>query len=353
MIGLEASQGCPRRPVEHTPAARPGDARPSSSPNFVAGTIALSRLPAERAAEKLFALAPEAVNVGGVEEVDARIQSGVHNRGTKHRERRSATRSCCSRARRRSPRGRSCPGGACASGHTSRRMSRGDGKKSLQDVLRARREAPSLLSPAEAAQREAARRQRASSRPRRRPRSSAGATAARRTRAASSRPRPISALFRLSPSAHTRRRGTGRGGRRRSWRSRPRARSSAAEPRPASRARHLTHAAPAGAALPRPDHALRRLPPARAEARPRARARAAPGRGRGPRSTPPALRAGRHRGAEGEVRGRELSRKKRSVGALGGHPHCFGRSSTWTAAARPMELASSHLIGDRTHRLSV
>ena len=37
-------------------------------------------------------------------------------------------------------------------------MKRGDGKKSLQDVLRARREAPSLLSPAEAANREAARR---------------------------------------------------------------------------------------------------------------------------------------------------------------------------------------------------
>ena len=37
-------------------------------------------------------------------------------------------------------------------------MSREPGKKSLQDVLRARREAPSLLSPAEAAQREAARR---------------------------------------------------------------------------------------------------------------------------------------------------------------------------------------------------
>ena len=37
-------------------------------------------------------------------------------------------------------------------------MSRGDGKKSLHDVLRARREAPSLLSPAAAAQREAARR---------------------------------------------------------------------------------------------------------------------------------------------------------------------------------------------------
>jgi hypothetical protein len=37
-------------------------------------------------------------------------------------------------------------------------MSREDGKKSLHDVLRARREAPSLLSPAEAANREAARR---------------------------------------------------------------------------------------------------------------------------------------------------------------------------------------------------
>ena len=37
-------------------------------------------------------------------------------------------------------------------------MSGGAGKKSLQDVLRARREAPSLLRPAEAAQREAARR---------------------------------------------------------------------------------------------------------------------------------------------------------------------------------------------------
>ena len=37
-------------------------------------------------------------------------------------------------------------------------MSRDDGKKSLQDVLRARRESPSLLSPAEAAKREAVRR---------------------------------------------------------------------------------------------------------------------------------------------------------------------------------------------------
>ena len=36
-------------------------------------------------------------------------------------------------------------------------MSRGAGRKSLQDVLRARREAPALLSPAEAAQRKAAR----------------------------------------------------------------------------------------------------------------------------------------------------------------------------------------------------
>ncbi len=37
-------------------------------------------------------------------------------------------------------------------------MGRGDGKKSLHDVLRARREAPSLLTPAQAAQRETARR---------------------------------------------------------------------------------------------------------------------------------------------------------------------------------------------------
>ena len=37
-------------------------------------------------------------------------------------------------------------------------MTRGEGKKSLQDVLRSRREAPALLSPAEAARREAARR---------------------------------------------------------------------------------------------------------------------------------------------------------------------------------------------------
>ena len=41
----------------------------------------------------------------------------------------------------------------------------------------------------------------------------------------------------------------------------------------------------------------------------------------------------------------ESFERKESVGALGGHPHCFGRSSTWTAAARPTELASSHLIG--------
>ena len=37
-------------------------------------------------------------------------------------------------------------------------MTRGQGKKSLHDVLRARRQAPTLLTPAEAAQREAARR---------------------------------------------------------------------------------------------------------------------------------------------------------------------------------------------------
>jgi len=41
-------------------------------------------------------------------------------------------------------------------------MNRGEGKKSLQDVLRSRRDAPSLLTPAEAAGREAARRREAS-----------------------------------------------------------------------------------------------------------------------------------------------------------------------------------------------
>src|SRR5688572_1654805 len=41
---------------------------------------------------------------------------------------------------------------------TVREMAQGGGKKSLQDVLRSRREAPALLSPAEAAKRESARR---------------------------------------------------------------------------------------------------------------------------------------------------------------------------------------------------
>jgi hypothetical protein len=41
-------------------------------------------------------------------------------------------------------------------------MRRPDGKKSLQDVLRARREAPALLTPGEVARREAARRREAS-----------------------------------------------------------------------------------------------------------------------------------------------------------------------------------------------
>ena len=69
-------------------------------------------------------------------------------------------------------------------------MSRGEGKKSLHDVLRARRRprpCSALPRRRSARRRDAARR----SRPRRRLRSSAGATAARPTRAASSRPRPI------------------------------------------------------------------------------------------------------------------------------------------------------------------
>ena len=80
-------------------------------------------------------------------------------------------------------------------------MSRGDGKKSLQDVLRARREAPSLLTPAEAAQREAARR---------REEVEAEAAAAldrwRDGRAPDARgklaPETYRALFRLSPAAY-------------------------------------------------------------------------------------------------------------------------------------------------------
>ena len=80
-------------------------------------------------------------------------------------------------------------------------MSRGAGKKSLQDVLRERREAPSLLSPAEAAQREAARR-----------RAEIGAEAAaalerwREGRSPDARgklaPAVYAALHRLSPEAY-------------------------------------------------------------------------------------------------------------------------------------------------------
>ncbi len=159
-------------------------------------------------------------------------------------------------------------------------MSRGDGKKSLQDVLRARREAPSLLSPAEAAKREAARRQ---------DELEAEAAAAlerwRDGRSPDARgklaPEAYSALFRLSPAAYE---ATGH------WARRAKAQLALA---PAcevercgaetgvSRAPSDPREARRGGARPRPDHALRRLPPARAEARPRARARAAPGRARG------------------------------------------------------------------------
>src|SRR5688500_8060434 len=72
--------------------------------------------------------------------------------------RRSGRRSCCSRGRRRSPRGRSCR--ACVSAPRARyrqRMAPDQEKRSLQDVLRARRESASLVTPGEAARREAAR----------------------------------------------------------------------------------------------------------------------------------------------------------------------------------------------------
>ena len=80
-------------------------------------------------------------------------------------------------------------------------MSGGPGKKSLQDVLRARREAPSLLSPAEAAQREAARR-----RAEVEAEAAAALERARDGRAPDARgklaPEVYAALHRLSPDAY-------------------------------------------------------------------------------------------------------------------------------------------------------
>jgi hypothetical protein len=80
-------------------------------------------------------------------------------------------------------------------------MTRGDGKKSLQDVLRSRREAPALLSPAEAARREAARRREEAE--------TAAADAFARWRDGRSpdargklAPEAYRALFRLSPAAY-------------------------------------------------------------------------------------------------------------------------------------------------------
>jgi hypothetical protein len=80
-------------------------------------------------------------------------------------------------------------------------MRRGDGKKSLQDVLRSRRDAPSLLSPAEAAKREAARR--------REELEAAAAEALARWRDGRSpdargklAPEAYRVLFRLSPAAY-------------------------------------------------------------------------------------------------------------------------------------------------------
>jgi hypothetical protein len=119
-------------------------------------------------------------------------------------------------------------------------MSRGAGKKSLQDVLRARRESPSLLSPAEAAKREAARRREESE--------AKAATALDRWRDGGSpdsrgklAPEAYRALFRLSPAAYE---ATGH------WARRARAQlalASACEvercrAETGARAQHLTHA---------------------------------------------------------------------------------------------------------------
>ncbi|MFL5948939.1 MAG: hypothetical protein ACJ743_10810 [Gaiellaceae bacterium] len=80
-------------------------------------------------------------------------------------------------------------------------MTRGGGRKSLQDVLRARREAPSLLTPAEIARREAARRRQEEA-------AAAAAAVARwrdgRTPDAGGKltPGAYSALHRLEPAAY-------------------------------------------------------------------------------------------------------------------------------------------------------
>jgi hypothetical protein len=119
-------------------------------------------------------------------------------------------------------------------------MARGEGKKSLHDVLRARREAPTLLTPAEAAKREAARR---------------GEEAEAQAEAAFGRWRDgrspdaggklsteaYRALFRLSPAAYD---ATGH------WQRRAKAQLGAApacevercRAETGARARHLTHA---------------------------------------------------------------------------------------------------------------
>lgn len=119
-------------------------------------------------------------------------------------------------------------------------MSRGDAKKSLQDVLRARREATSLLSPAEAAEREAARRRDEAE--------AEAATALARWREGRSpdaggklSAEAYRALFRLSPAAYTASS---------HWRRRAKAQLAAAPAcevercgGPDARAWHLTHAA--------------------------------------------------------------------------------------------------------------
>jgi hypothetical protein len=120
-------------------------------------------------------------------------------------------------------------------------MSRGDGKKSLQDVLRERREPPALLTPAEAAKREAARRREAIE--------AEAAAALERWRDGRSpdarsklAPETYRALFALSPAAYE---ATGH------WARRAKAQLALApgcevercRSATGTRARHLTHAA--------------------------------------------------------------------------------------------------------------
>ena len=119
-------------------------------------------------------------------------------------------------------------------------MSGGGGKKSLQDVLRARREATSLLSPAEAAEREAARRREEAEA------EAASALERWRERPFSRRGGKLSAdgvsrALPAQPGGVRGKRATGGGARRPSWRSAPACEVERCGAADAS-ARHLTHA---------------------------------------------------------------------------------------------------------------